>query len=290
MTSWAVAGRGALIGTVVGAVEGVIWWHAEGIAIIHLFLMLLVPVPLSAMLAAGLRPPRWWATALAGPLVFALLVQTLNALLPSHSPPELPKAFYALPFVLAGTVGYAAVAWIAAGRRTWRPRIAVAAALSVLVAVILQGRAAIADWHEERAIAGLGLTLLGLDAHAYQANWSAVWRDLDEGDVPDALNMEYEPRGVAGTADVRLVGVMLVPASWGSAQDLCARPSVTQSRQTCRPLPGNRWLRADEHRQFSVTAQREDTLIEVSAPSEAEALTVLADLRPVTAETVAGYR
>ncbi|MBG0831637.1 hypothetical protein HS041_28305 [Planomonospora sp. ID67723] len=290
MTSWAVTGRGALIGAAVGTVEGAIWWHAEGIAVIHLLLILLVPVPLGTMLAAGTRLPRWWASALAGPLAFAALVQTLNALIPSHSPPELPKVFYALPFVLAGVIGYAAVAWIAAGRGSRWPRIAAAAALCVLVAVILQGRAAIADWHKERAIAGLDLTLLGLDARTYQSNGSILWQDHAEEDLPTGLTAWYELRSTAGSADIRSIDVMLIPASWGSTEELCTRPSAAASRQTCRLLSGNLWLRADEYGQVSVTAQRQDTLIEVSAPSEAEALTALADLRPVSAQTVASYR
>ncbi len=123
MTSWPVTGRGILIGAVVGTVEGAIWWHAEGIAVIHLFLILVVPVPLGAMLAVRTRLPRWWATALAGPLAFAALVQALNALISSHSAPEPPTAFHVLPSVLAGMTGYAAVAWIAASRE---PRSAVA--------------------------------------------------------------------------------------------------------------------------------------------------------------------
>ncbi|GGK76008.1 hypothetical protein Ppa06_39880 [Planomonospora parontospora subsp. parontospora] len=290
MTSWAVTGRGTLIGTVVGAVEGAIWWHAEGIAVIHLFLILLVPVPLGAMLAVRARLPRWWVTALAGPLAFAALVQALDALIPSHSAPELPEAFHVLPFVLAGVIGYAAVARIAASHGPRWPRIAAAVALSVLVAVILQGRAAIADWHKERAIAGLDLTVLGLGAHTYQSNGSVVWQDLQGGDLPAGLSMWYELRNTAGTVDIRSIDVTLVPASWGSAEELCTRPSAAASRRTCRPLPGNLWLRADEYGPVSVTAQRQETLIEVSAPSEAEARAALADLRPVTAQTVASYR
>ncbi|WP_344584543.1 hypothetical protein [Nonomuraea roseoviolacea] len=82
---------------------------------------------------------------MAGSVTFAFPAQALNALMPNPSLSDLPEACYALPFVLAATISYAAAAWAASRNPSWSSRAAAAAAICAFVVAALQGRAAVAD-------------------------------------------------------------------------------------------------------------------------------------------------
>ncbi|GAA2315416.1 hypothetical protein GCM10010149_79020 [Nonomuraea roseoviolacea subsp. roseoviolacea] len=107
--------------------------------------MWVVPLPLAAALVLRTGLPRWGAAAVAGSVTFAFPAQALNALMPNPSLSDLPEACYALPFVLAATISYAAAAWAASRNPSWSSRAAAAAAICAFVVAALQGRAAVAD-------------------------------------------------------------------------------------------------------------------------------------------------
>ncbi|WP_146178755.1 hypothetical protein [Nonomuraea fuscirosea] len=276
-----VIGRGALVGTIVGAVEGAISWSASGIgiAIYHMLAMWVVPVPLGAALAYRARLPHWGVAALAGPLTFAFLIQALNALMPNPSLFDLPEACYAFPFVLAAAISYAAAAWAASDRASWLSRAAAAVAICASVVAVLQGRVAVADWYKERALENLDIPLLALDLPGYRFDYSWIIRSPG-GRLDDVgLDLGYH------NGDSK-PSITILPAFHRTPETWCTEQPVDVPQLACRTLPGGNVLQVGDHG-MSLYARQGDALIRVVGTSEAEVRTILAHLRPASPASLA---
>ncbi|NUW33908.1 hypothetical protein HTZ77_21090 [Nonomuraea sp. SMC257] len=275
------AGRGALVGTVVGAAEAAIWAigsQNEGIALLAMMAMWIVPLPLGALLASRAGLPRWGVAAVAGPSAFAFVARALNALVPHPSLTDVPMAAYGFPFVLAAAVSYAAAAWAASHGPSWPARTAAAVAICAFVVVALQGRGAVADWHKERALRALDIPLLALDLPGYRLTSSDVVR------LPDGVRLDLSYR--RGDA---MKTVTLRPGSRGTPQEWCAKQEhdAIVPGAACRALPGGRLILVEGDGATSLFARDRGALVTVMGDSEAEARDIAAHLRPASPASLA---
>ncbi|MFI6504511.1 hypothetical protein [Nonomuraea typhae] len=266
-------GRSAAVGAIIGAMEGVLYVTAEGIAIFHLFAALLLPLPLSVILTRWFRVPRAGWAALLGTCALAALTPAMIALAPGHSIAGWPRALYALPPLVAGVAAYA-IAGYAVNRVTWWwPVLCAALGVGAFVTTVLLGHPWIVNWHEERALSAVDVPLLGLPGQA--PSWVEIVRDPGETFVL----LEFGSSTVA-----------LHPVSLSSPQAACVKPYPGEPPYTCRQSAGGQWIREHGLGGVVVFGVRHGVLVEVNGESPHQAATDLDSLTPATAASLAWSR
>ncbi|MFD1931205.1 hypothetical protein ACFSKW_06915 [Nonomuraea mangrovi] len=107
------------------------------------------------------------------------------------------------------------VPWLAPG--PCGDRVAPRMRYHLVIAMVLQSRTWIVNWHEERALAAVDIPLLGLPGQA------PVW-----------VEIEHDPNDTFVFLDFNSSAVTLHPVSLGSPQAACEKPYPGEQPYACR--------------------------------------------------------
>ncbi|MGW5689365.1 hypothetical protein [Nonomuraea sp. NPDC003754] len=273
MRTSATLGRTVAAGAIVGAVEGVLYVTAEGIAVVHVLAAFLLPLPLGVLLTSLFRVQRAPWAALLGTCAFAALAPAMIALAPGPSITSMPRALFGLPLLAAGAVAYAIAGLVVTRARWWWPALCAALGVGVFVSMVLQNRTWIVNWHEEHALAAVGIPLLG-----------------PPGQAPGWVEIEHDPDDTFVFLDFDSGAVVLHGVSSGGPQAACEKPYPGEPPYACRQLTGQQWAREHGLGGVVVFGVRHGVLVEINSPSQEQAVAILAGLAPTTAAALAWSR
>ncbi|GAA0970744.1 hypothetical protein GCM10009555_020150 [Acrocarpospora macrocephala] len=292
MSTWAVVGRGALVGLAVGIVMAVIWvdgLNRELDGIFHYFAMFIVPFPFGAILTWLLQLPRLWVVALVGAFATIALTQAIFRVAPVPNLYGFDDVLLAGIHLLAGVLGYVAAAWVASDASGWWSRVAVVVSIVVLYAVSGQVQEPARRWHQVRGfeqqmrgIERLGVPLVAPDIPDHSLS-VRIRRDNTGPALVFRLWADYELFVLPG-------GIASLEAACANPYPSMFHPSWSSQGEPCRPIAGGRWLRGSESDPgIAIFARYGDALIQLESQNRGERhlLPILDGLRPVSARWLA---
>ncbi|MFC4006989.1 hypothetical protein ACFOY2_07145 [Nonomuraea purpurea] len=287
-------GRGMLTGLLVGLVLAAIYADAvakddELGALLNFWAMFVVPFPVGAVAARLLRMPHWGVVAIAGGIATPVLGASLGRLVPDHDIFGFDEMLVSGVYVLAAVLGYVAAAWWAGESGGWWIRITVAGVLVSAQVASAQVAEPFRRWQDVQAFERSGVPLLAPAVPAgYTLARAEPWSG-DGGDYGPAIFLEFERgRGDAYDPTWSLIQVFVHPGAAATPEAMCATPYPTEGG-TCRPAADGHWVRQDNDSLTLVVARHSNALVQLESrhASEAELLTVLRTVRPVSAAYLA---
>ncbi|MET9063875.1 hypothetical protein [Streptosporangium sandarakinum] len=278
--------RAALVGTVIGLMEVLLYFYGPEDDFTGANTMLLTPFPAGLILGWSIRLPRWWQVAVVAPFVNIAIIALALHDLTFPDIMDLGVLPGSLIFVAIGVGGHVAAAAILVPGN-WTLHASVVGAVVIGFAGMSLRPDVIAEAARARRLAHSGIPLIELGVQEYRLTHLTEWfGELEEG--PPSVALSYER-----LRDRSEIDLYVMPKTAASPQAACTqpvpdvtyRPDVTG---TCRQASADVWVRT-ETAYTRVFAKYGNALVQVTSDTVEEAglLAALPTLRSSTAEKLA---